>query len=101
VKSLEGLYLKSFDATRIRINKKVKVYYEELTTYQQANLTNAEVYVPLVIAEPIQEAIPIPCGENPFINYQYPEASVELVEEKYHEDTNNNNNNNVKVIKLN
>jgi hypothetical protein len=101
VKSLEGLYLTSFDATRIRINKKVKVYYEELTTYQQANLTNAEVYVPLVIAEPIQEAIPIPSGENPFVDYQYAEASVELVEEKYHQDTNNNNNNNVKVIKLN
>jgi hypothetical protein len=98
VKSLEGLYLTSFDATRIRINKKVKVYYEELTTYQQAKLTNAEVYIPLIIAEPIQEAIPIPSGENPFINYQYAEASVELVEEKYHEDTNNNN---VKVIKLN
>jgi ATP-dependent DNA helicase PIF1 len=96
VKSLEGLYLTSFDATRIRINKKVKVYYEELTINQQANLTNAEVYVPLVIAEPIQEAIPIPNEGNHFVDYQYAEASVELAEEKYDEHVNNN----IKVIKL-
>lgn len=31
VKSLEGLYLTSFDAKRIRINKKVQQYYNELT----------------------------------------------------------------------
>ena len=30
VKSLDGLYLTSFDATRIRINKKVKEYYDYL-----------------------------------------------------------------------
>ena len=30
VKSLNGLYLTSFDAKRIRINKKVKEYYESL-----------------------------------------------------------------------
>jgi ATP-dependent DNA helicase PIF1 len=30
VKSLEGLYLKSFDASKIRINKKVKEYYESV-----------------------------------------------------------------------
>jgi len=87
VKSLDGLYLTSFDATRIRINKKVKVYYEELTIYQEANLANAEVYVPLVIAEPIQEAIPISNGEN-----YYAEASAELADDP--------ENNNIKVIKL-
>ena len=89
VKSLDGLYLTSFDATRIRINKKVKVYYEELTSYQQANLTNNEVYVPLVITEPNQATIPISNGENPFINYQYSE-------EKYDDLTHND----IKVIKL-
>ena len=31
VKSLEGLYLTSFDAKRIRINKKVQQYYTALT----------------------------------------------------------------------
>jgi ATP-dependent DNA helicase PIF1 len=30
VKSLEGLYLTSFDASRIKINRKVKEYYESL-----------------------------------------------------------------------
>jgi ATP-dependent DNA helicase PIF1 len=35
VKSLNGLYLTSFDATKIRINKKVKVFYESLTLYHE------------------------------------------------------------------
>jgi ATP-dependent DNA helicase PIF1 len=30
VKSLDGLYLTSFDATRIKINRKVKEYYDSL-----------------------------------------------------------------------
>jgi ATP-dependent DNA helicase PIF1 len=34
VKSLNGLYLTSFDAGRIKINKKVKEYYESLTLFQ-------------------------------------------------------------------
>jgi len=33
VKSLDGLYLTSFDATKIRIHKKVKLFYEQLETY--------------------------------------------------------------------
>ena len=94
VKSLDGLYLTSFDAKRIRINKKVKDYYEALTTYQEANMNSEEVYVPLVIAEPIQEAMPVPTGsDNPFIQYSYVETTVELSEEKY-ETTD------VKIIKL-
>ena len=97
VKSLDGLYLTSFDARRIKINKKVKDFYEALTTYQEANMNHQEVYVPLVIAEPIQEAIPVPTGanndnDNPFIKYQFTEVIPELVEEKYDE--------NIKVIKL-
>jgi ATP-dependent DNA helicase PIF1 len=53
VKSLDGLYLTSFDATRIRINKKVKEFYESLTLYHQTKETNEEVYVPVIVAEPI------------------------------------------------
>jgi len=34
VKSLNGLYLTSFDAGRIKINRKVKEYYEALTLFQ-------------------------------------------------------------------
>jgi ATP-dependent DNA helicase PIF1 len=64
VKSLDGLYLTSFDATRIRINKKVKEFYESLTLYHKTKETNEEVYIPIVIAEPIS------C-ENVFSKYQY------------------------------
>jgi len=46
VKSLEGLYLKSFDANKIRINKKVKNYYESLNLYHEE-----EIYVPIIISE--------------------------------------------------
>jgi len=35
VKSLNGLYLTSFDAGRIKINKKVKEYYESLSLFQE------------------------------------------------------------------
>jgi len=52
VKSLEGLYLTSFDAKRIRINKKVKDFYESLTTYQKSMMDHEEVYVPAIISEP-------------------------------------------------
>jgi ATP-dependent DNA helicase PIF1 len=45
VKSLAGLFLSSFDITKIRINKKVKDYYDALTLYQDKA---AEVFVPIV-----------------------------------------------------
>jgi len=45
VKSLEGLFLSSFDVTKIRINKKVKDYYEALTLYQDKA---AEIFVPVI-----------------------------------------------------
>ncbi len=88
VKSLNGLYLTSFDAKRIRINKKVKEYYESLRLYHDSKETNQEVYIPLVIAEEIQTAVPVPADAidigtvNPFINYQYTEAeAIHVVEE--------------------
>ncbi len=70
VKSLDGLYLTSFDPRRIRINKKVQEFYQSLELYHKSKETNVETYVPLVIAEEIQEAISIP-QDNPFINFQY------------------------------
>jgi ATP-dependent DNA helicase PIF1 len=86
VKSLDGLYLTSFDAKRIRINKKVKEFYESLTLYHQTKETKEEVYVPLVIAEAIPVAQPI--GTNVFVDYQYVEvqAQPELREESYDEE---------------
>jgi len=98
VKSLNGLYLTSFDARRIRINKKVKEFYESLRLYHESKETNQEVYVPLVIAEEIPLAIPTnleATTSNPFVNYQYVEAHAELGEEKYDEPPSN-----VKVIKF-
>jgi ATP-dependent DNA helicase PIF1 len=97
VRNLNGLYLTSFDAKRIRINKKVKVYYESLRLYHESKEQGQEVYVPLVIAEEIQTAIPtnLEVTTNPFVNYQYVEAQAELSEEKYEEPTSN-----VKIIKF-
>ena len=88
VKSLEGLYLTSFDATRIRINKKVKDFYETLSLYHKMSETSEDVYVPQ--AEPIGIQ-----PENPFIDYQYVETRTELTEEKYDEDTSS-----IKIIKI-
>jgi ATP-dependent DNA helicase PIF1 len=51
VKSLNGLYLKSFDASRILINKKVKCYYDELIIYQETKLTSEEIYEKLTITD--------------------------------------------------
>ena len=94
VKSLNGLYLTSFDARRIRINKKVKEFYESLRLYHESKETNQEVYVPLVIADEVQVAIPLQTSsENSFVNYQYVDAQAELAEEKYDGD--------VKVIRFN
>lgn len=74
VKSLDGLYLTSFDATRIRINKKVKDFYEELTNYQAEN--KGEI-VPVKNDDPVT---------NPFDKFK----CDELTEEKY----------DIKIIKL-
>jgi ATP-dependent DNA helicase PIF1 len=70
VKSLNGLYLTSFDVSKIRINKKVKDFYEALTLYQESNITHQDVYVPLVITEQIKVDNP-DLNENPFLEYQF------------------------------
>jgi ATP-dependent DNA helicase PIF1 len=46
VRSMSGLYLTSFDVTKIKINKKVKDYYEALNLYND----ESSVYVPIVIS---------------------------------------------------
>jgi ATP-dependent DNA helicase PIF1 len=95
VKSLNGLYLTSFDAMRIRINKKVKEFYESLRLYHDSKEQGQEVYIPLVIAEEIPVAIYATADDsNRFIDYQYVEAP--LVEEKYDETPSD-----VKVIRFN
>ena len=67
VKSLSGLYLTSFDANRIKINKKVKEYYELLTLFQVAEqqqvkeeqVKEEQVKEIIIVAEAIPIAIPI------------------------------------------
>jgi len=52
VKSLQGLYLTSFDAKRIRINKKVKDFYDSLDLYYETkNNINNEIFVPIIIGD--------------------------------------------------
>jgi len=85
VKSLDGLYLTSFDAQKIKINKKVKDFYEILTSYHKENITNeALVSVPLPITPTKKKN-----DTNPFINYEYvkTESNVDLASQ-------------IKVIKL-
>jgi ATP-dependent DNA helicase PIF1 len=58
VKSLDGLYLTSFDATKIRINKKVKDFYDNLNLKQET------------IQETIPVAIPVAIQINPDTNVE-------------------------------
>ena len=80
VKSLDGLYLSSFDAKRIRINKKVKEYYEALTLFQEQNQNQNQNQI--IEVEAIQVAIPVAIAtvvstntrqenNNPFSRYNY------------------------------
>ena len=81
VKSLNGLYLTSFDAKRIRINKKVKEYYDALTLFQDQDQTQnqsqnqSQNQNQVVEAEAIPVAIPIAIATvvstNPFSSYDY------------------------------
>ena len=57
VKSLDGLYLTSFDASKIRINRKVKEFYDNLTLNQSEN---TEVFAQAVVAEAVAELVAIP-----------------------------------------
>ena len=73
VKSLDGLYLTSFDAKRIRINRKVKEFYEALTLYHETNESIIDM---------------------PSINSELSETSVSEEKEDTKKDAN------IKVIKL-
>jgi ATP-dependent DNA helicase PIF1 len=63
VKSLEGLYLTSFDVNKIKINKKVQDFYKELSESQE-------------VVQKVQESIQEKDGEtekpeNPFSEFAY------------------------------
>jgi len=79
VKSLEGLYLSSFDARRIRINKKVQEFYEMLDNYKKeevAEIPEASIasQIPIAEATLIQVAIP----ENIFSKFELKEENYDL-----------------------
>ena len=57
VKSLDGLYLTSFDASKIRINRKVKEFYDNLTLNQAEN--SEAVAEAVAIPVEIQVAVPV------------------------------------------
>jgi ATP-dependent DNA helicase PIF1 len=82
VKSLNGLYLTSFDAKRIKINKKVKEYYESLQNRSEQEICKKEI----LKQETIIIHSPEPNIPNPFTNFQY-------IENEYDK-------NNIKIIKL-
>jgi ATP-dependent DNA helicase PIF1 len=69
VKSLNGLYLTSFDVRRIKINIKVKEYYDSLTLLQEKEQEEIVVEA-ILVAIPIAIATLIPttseAEENPF-----------------------------------
>ena len=87
VRSLEGLYLSSFDAKRIKINKKVKEYYESLKSYHETK-------------ENIQVESPIATPVNIFDSFKYVEANEELITENYSYENNSSNDPNIKIVKL-
>jgi ATP-dependent DNA helicase PIF1 len=71
VKSLDGLYLASFDAKRVLVHTKAKEFYEALTLY------HAEKKEPELVV-----AVPIPMS---FSQFNYIEAKAELITDKYDE----------------
>lgn len=87
VKSLEGLYLTSFDVSRIQIDKKVREYYDSITKYQESLQETSKKNIPLVFAEPITTAIPLAPHhlipeEIQFVDYQYVEVAAQPLENK-------------------
>ncbi len=77
VKSLNGLYLTSFDVTKIRINKKVKEYYDNLNALPIENDIPTAIAEAIPIAVPVEQvaSLPVTC----FTAYRYVE--VDSVEE--------------------
>jgi hypothetical protein len=99
VKSLQGLYLTSFDANRIRINKKVKDYYEALNLYQAENMSN-DILVPVAVAVelvPMTESVPM--AQAALITNQETNLNV-FSNYRYVEETKSDINNEIRVIRL-
>jgi ATP-dependent DNA helicase PIF1 len=60
VKSLEGLYLTSFDASRIKVNRRVQEFYDSLSKKEQDVIIEANasiIAIPVAIAIPVTDPI--------------------------------------------
>ena len=81
VRSLEGLYLNSFDPTKIKINRKVKVFYDDLMNFWE---TFSDQKVLVLSGSEIPVAVPIPVLENilqeknPFQKFKYENGGSNL-----------------------
>ena len=88
VKSLEGLYLTSFDAKRIRINKKVQEFYEvleEIEKKQRSDEENQKRDIDL-LPEALGEPVEIPIAQAVVIATpvtSFNEFAYELQEDNY------------------
>jgi len=81
---LEGLYLTSFDPSRILVNKKVKEFYRKLSEVQQIQSAEAKPVaslepVPVASLEPVA-SLREPQNSNVFENFAYvaPETVVRV-----------------------
>lgn len=59
VKSLDGLYLTSFDCSKILVNKKVQQFYSELDNFWKSNNLNNNI-LSEVVANPVEMPIAVP-----------------------------------------
>ena len=57
VKSLEGLFLTSYDPTKIKINRKVKEYYEKLLHFEEPEDLDLELDIESVSSGELKEEI--------------------------------------------
>jgi ATP-dependent DNA helicase PIF1 len=73
VKSLEGLYLASFDVRRIRINKKVQEFYDLLENYEKDNALISEQEIKKRDLELLPEAYAVASTET-YAEAYYAEA---------------------------
>tara|TARA_A100001015_G_scaffold271867_1_gene325888 strand:- start:1214 stop:3004 length:1791 start_codon:yes stop_codon:yes gene_type:complete len=67
VKELSGLYLKSFNPQKIKVNKKVKKFYEELNLKQKENQTSttSNAFDVLLVGSNRSISNPINLADNP------------------------------------
>jgi hypothetical protein len=80
VKSLDGLYLTSYDVTKIKINKKVKDFYEKLTLYHEVEMPSEETPIPISIDNNlVASTTKDPVDINIFDKYCYKEEIAKFI----------------------